>query len=74
MPSKKSAQVAHSADPAGRQHPHPQALLDFCERMAKQIGRGYVARTANMIKEQFPGSADKLLPKLRAIYKAHPPK
>lgn len=71
MPSKKSAPVARSADPAGRQHPHPEHLLAFCEKMARQIGRGYVARTANMIKDQFPGSADKLIPKLRAIYKAH---
>jgi hypothetical protein len=63
-----------SADPAGRQHPHPDHLLEFCSKMAKQIGQGYVARTANMIKEQFPGSAAELLPKLRQIYKAHPPK
>lgn len=74
MPSKKSSQAAPSADSAGRQHPHPQLLLDFCERMARQIGRHYVARTADMVKRDFPGSASTLIPKLRAIYKAHPPK
>ena len=39
--------------------------------MAKQIGRDYVRRTAKMIEEKFPGSAPALLPKLRALYKAH---
>jgi hypothetical protein len=61
--------AAPSADPAGRQHPNPEDLLEFCRKMARQIGRHYVARTAEMIKRDFPGSAAQLLPKLRAIYK-----
>jgi hypothetical protein len=64
-----SKPAAPSADPAGRQHPHPEALLEFARKMARQIGRHYVARTANMIKADFPGSAETLVPKLRAIYK-----
>lgn len=42
--------------------------------MAKQIGRNYVARTAEFIKTNYPGSEDALIPKLRAIYKRYPPK
>lgn len=58
----------------GKEHPEPQRLLEFCEKMAKQIGRSYVARTAEFIKTNYPGSAASLVPKLRAIYKAHAPK
>ena len=72
--SKTSKPAAPSADPAGRRHPHEQHLLDFCAKMAKQIGRAYVARTAEMIRRDFPGSVESMVPKLRAIYKAHPPK
>lgn len=58
---------------AGRQHPNPDQLLTFVERMVKQIGRNYAARTAEMIKRDFPGSSEALLPKLRAIYQAAKP-
>lgn len=70
----KSKTAPPGADHAGRQHPHPEALLDFCSKMGRQIGRDYVRRTADMVRDQFPGSADALIPKLRAIYKASPDK
>ncbi len=54
----------------GREHPHPELLLAFVERMSREIGRNYVARSAEFVKREFPGSAAALLPKLRAIYKA----
>ena len=54
----------------GAEHPHPQHLLAFVEKMARQIGRDYVARTAKMIERDYPGSAPKLVPKLREIYRA----
>lgn len=49
-------------------HPHPDKLLEFAEKMAKQIGPHYIARTAEMVKRDFPGSADYLLPRLHDIY------
>lgn len=58
----------------GPEHPHPELLLAFCEKMARQIGRQYVARTAEFIKKNYPGSAAALIPKLRAIYRNNPPK
>lgn len=70
----KSKTARPGADPTGRQHPHPEILLDFCAKMGRAVGRHYVFRTAEMIKEKFPGSADALIPKLRAIYKASPDK
>jgi hypothetical protein len=45
-------------------------LLAFVEKMARQIGRDYVARTAKMIERDYPGSASKLVPKLREIYRS----
>ena len=54
----------------GKTHPHPDNLLDFVAKMGRLIGRSYVARTAEMIKRDFPGSADELLPKFREIYKS----
>ena len=59
---------------AAGEHPYPDKLIRFCERMAREIGRGYVHRTAEFIKEKYPASAPELLPKLRAIYKNNPPK
>lgn len=58
----------------GAEHPHPERLLAFCERMGLEVGRNYVARTAEMVKRDFPGSADALIPKLRAIYRNSPEK
>ncbi len=59
---------------SGREHPYPELLLAFCERMGREVGRNYVARTADMVKRDFPGSAAALLPKLRAIYRNSPAK
>lgn len=54
----------------GAEHPYPEQLLDFAEKMSREVGRGYVERTGKMIARDYPASAPKLLPKLRAIYKA----
>lgn len=58
----------------GKTHPQPDLLLAFCERMAREIGRHYVARTAEFIQINYPGSVDTLIPKLRVIYRNNPPK
>lgn len=58
----------------GKEHPHPELLLQFCERMAREIGRHYVARTAEFIQKNYPGSAPTLVPKLRVIYRNNKPK
>ena len=41
--------------------------MKFLER--KDQSSDYVRRTAEWIKEQFPGSAPAMLPKMRAIYR-----
>jgi hypothetical protein len=58
--------------PAGSEHPHPDLLLAFCERMARELPepRGYIRRTAKMVETNYPGSAQRLLPRLRQIYRA----
>lgn len=56
---------------AGRQHPHPDRLIEFLEKQAAQIGVDYVARVAKFIEREYPGSAAYLLPKMRAIYRKH---
>lgn len=58
----------------GPEHPHPDRLLEFAERMGREVGRNYVARTAEFIKTNYPGSASALIPKLRAIYRNSPAK
>ena len=59
-----------AAPGAERVHPQPAHLLAFAERQAASIGRAYVARLAEFIRREYPGSAAELLPKLRAIYRA----
>jgi len=56
---------------AGRQHPHPDRLLEFVEQQVPVIGLDYVIRSAKFIEREYPGSVDYLVPKLRAIYRKH---
>ena len=57
-----------------RRHAHEGHILAFCEKMLRELpeplGRQYVARTADMIKREYPGSAPAMLPRLREIYKS----
>jgi hypothetical protein len=50
-----------------RRYPRPDILIDFLTRH-REHGSGYVAECAAMIRRDYPGSADDLLPRLRAIY------
>ena len=50
-----------------RKHASEADVLKFLER--KDQSSDYVRRTAEWIKEQFPGSAPAMLPKMRAIYR-----
>jgi hypothetical protein len=55
----------------GRQHLHPDHFLAFARKQAKELGqdgRNYVERCAEMIRRDFPGSADAMLPELRKIW------
>ena len=51
----------------GLEHPHEQHLLDFLARHAP--GPAYIKRTAEMVREQFPGSWDRMRPKLLALHR-----
>lgn len=51
-----------------KEHPDEKSLLKFLER--KDQTADYVRRTAEWIKEEYPGSAERLIPLLRKIYKA----
>lgn len=50
-----------------KEHPDEKSLLKFLERQDQTAD--YVRRTAQWIKEEYPGSAKRLLPLLRKIYK-----
>lgn len=50
-----------------RRHSDEAALLRFLERPDQSAD--YVRRTAEWIKQEFPGSAPSMLPRLRAIYR-----
>lgn len=50
-----------------KEHNDEKALLKFLERPDQTAD--YVRRTAEWIKEEYPGSAKRLLPLLRKIYK-----
>lgn len=50
-----------------RKHTDEAALLAFCAR--KDQTADYVRRTADWVKDQFPGSAAALIPRLRKIYR-----
>jgi hypothetical protein len=57
-----------------RRHAHEGVILAFCEKMLRELpeplGRQYVARTADMIKREYPGSTQTMVPKLREIYRS----
>lgn len=50
-----------------RQHPDPLQLLAFCRRPDQSSD--YVRRTAEWVREKYPGSATALLPELRRLYR-----
>ena len=65
-----SAAVEKATAPAtapGRCHPHPARLVEFLRRPEHDCH--YVWRNAEMVKRDFPGSTDELLPQLRALYR-----
>lgn len=49
-----------------KQHRQEDALLKFCAGQSSD----YIARTAKWIEAEYPGSADRLLPRLRDLYRA----
>jgi hypothetical protein len=49
----------------GERHQQPDALLDLCRRHGDAF---YVRQTAEWLRRNYPGSADELLPQLRAMY------
>lgn len=55
-----------SADPFKR-HPDEACVLAFLARPDQTAA--YVRRTAEWIKEHYPGSAPSMLPKMRQIYR-----
>lgn len=50
---------------SGKRHTNEQALIDFC----KTQGPAYVKRTAEWVKENYPGSVPSVIPQLRKIYR-----
>jgi len=61
--------VASGDPPAYRVSLQPEALFVFLERFPEH-GPGYVLATAEMIRRDYPDCADKVLPRLRQIYRA----
>lgn len=51
----------------GRRHPDEAAYLRFLARDDQTAA--YVKRSANFIRENYPGSAAALIPKMREIYR-----
>jgi hypothetical protein len=51
----------------GKRHNAEAELLRFLERPDQTAD--YVRRTAEWIKQEFPGSAPSMLPKLRQLYR-----
>lgn len=49
----------------GKVHDNEAALIAFCRTQ----GADYIKTTADWIKKEYPGSADRVLPVLRQIYK-----
>lgn len=62
-----SAPPEHSAAAEGRRHPNEANYLRFLSR--DDQGADYVRRSADWIKENYPGSAPTLLPKMRELYR-----
>jgi hypothetical protein len=54
-------------DAGDRRHPQEGTVLAFLARPDQSAD--YVRRTADFIKEKYPGSAPSMLPKMRAIYR-----
>lgn len=54
---------------ADGEHPRPDLLMAFVEKMAKAIGPNYVMRTAEFLKREYPATAAALRPRLAALYR-----
>lgn len=52
---------------SGDKHPNEGALMKFLERGDQTAD--YVRRTADWVKDRYPGSAPTLLPRMRRLYK-----
>ena len=52
----------------GKQHPQPAHLLKFLAR--PDTTPGYIKRTAEWLRTEYPGSAPQMLPELRRLYRA----
>jgi hypothetical protein len=52
---------------ATRKHPDEAALLKFLARPDQ--GADYVRRTAQWLKDNYPGSVASMTPRLRTIYR-----
>lgn len=50
-----------------KEHPNEKQLLDFLKRPDQSAD--YVRKTVVWLKEEYPGSVQKLLPILREIYR-----
>jgi hypothetical protein len=57
-----------SSAAGGKRHGSERELVAFLERQDQTAA--YVRRTAEWIKDEYPGSAPALLPRLRALYRA----
>lgn len=52
---------------AGKAHPDEAALMRFLER--KDNSADYVRRSAEWLRENYPGSEAALLPRIRKLYR-----
>lgn len=54
---------------AGKRHANEAALLAFCRTQEAP----YIKRTAEWVKENYPGSVPHVIPQLRILYKEKKP-
>jgi hypothetical protein len=52
---------------AGKAHPDEEAYMRFLER--KDTSADYVRRSAEWLRNEYPGSEAALLPRMRKLYK-----
>ena len=50
---------------SGRTHDDEAALIAFAKQ---SMTADYVKRLADWVKKEYPGSADRVIPELRAVY------
>lgn len=51
----------------GKRHPAEREYLAFLERQDQSAH--YVKRSAEWLKEKYPGSVETLIPKMRVLYR-----